>query len=595
VTRLAKYARLHYERWQLCDEIEEVLEPIERACIWTVVGEKSLLTQLIDRLQKSLELFQGIADHPSDEALEQLDVLLEDETWEVARQVFGELKQRFDKQQEMIRRYTEQVAEWRDRVLNLGRQLEKARRVRAPVLREEDELRQLEALVAGADRYLKEPNFVDLAKALHQLTGLGESPQQLACHLDGKEKEGRQFTQQADLLLLQSPLDARSRRVQYTVLLRTPSEPGTHGINIESSSTLVAEDSAELRSALDRVTEAINQGLSSRIGLAQPADETNVAGALPARNLVTAPPGDRTIAAPIGPNDLIRDAGELLYRLVIPEQMQQFLIARSETPRFSLTITTNDLELPWELMFMEDEFLCLRLPVARMAMGRALPRRPRLRNIREKLRFLLVYSDPDNNLPQARREVERIEDALRKDWKDKIIIDTLMPPNSSGRRLNDALRKGQYDVIHYAGHAGFDKLNGDLSGLLLHGGELFFAQKIRRLLEGRPLVFLNACESAATANEQQIPQVTSYLQVPAEGLASAFIYGGAVGCIGSLWPVYDEPAAEFAVLLYRRVLEGYTIGEAMRLARVDLRAAHPEQMTWATFVLYGDPRFYLVD
>ena len=86
-----------------------------------------------------------------------------------------------------------------------------------------------------------------------------------------------------------------------------------------------------------------------------------------------------------------------------------------------------------------------------------------------------------------------------------------------------------------------------------------------------------------------------YLQVPAEGLASAFICGGAVGCIGSLWPVYDDPAAEFAVAFYRWILEGYAIGEAMRNARVESKKAYANQVTWASFVLCGDPRFQLVD
>ena len=289
-------------------------------------------------------------------------------------------------------------------------------------------------------------------------------------------------------------------------------------------------------------------------------------------------------------NDLVRDVGELLYRLVIPEQMHTYL---SGDP-VSLTITTNDLEIPWELMCVDGEFLCLRHPVARMPMGRAIPRRPRSRDQGEKFRFLLVYADPEDNLPLARKEVETIATSLVDGWGDRIVVDKLMPPDSSGRRMNESLRRGQYDVIHYAGHAGFDERDGDLSGLLLHNKEPFFAQKIRRLLEGRPLVFLNACESAFTANEQQPQKIERYLQGPAVGLASSFIYGGAVGCIGSVWPVYDDAAAEFAVELYRRVLEGYTIGQAMRHAREASRKAHPDQITWGTFVLYGDPSFHLV-
>jgi CHAT domain-containing protein len=76
--------------------------------------------------------------------------------------------------------------------------------------------------------------------------------------------------------------------------------------------------------------------------------------------------------------------------------------------------------------------------------------------------------------------------------------------------------------------------------------------------------------------------------------ASWFIYGGALGYIGCLWPIYDRPAADFAIHFYRQVLEGHMIGEAMRLARVEIRKTYPDQITWAAFVLYGDSTFRLV-
>ena len=116
---------------------------------------------------------------------------------------------------------------------------------------------------------------------------------------------------------------------------------------------------------------------------------------------------------------------------------------------------------------------------------------------------------------------------------------------------------------------------------------------MRRLLEGRPLVFLNACESGRTANEQEPQAVRRYLQRPAEGLASSFLYGGAAGCIGALWPVYDRPARDLAVEFYNRVVEGHMIGEALRQARLCIREQYPDQITWASFVLYGDPTYQL--
>jgi hypothetical protein len=61
--------------------------------------------------------------------------------------------------------------------------------------------------------------------------------------------------------------------------------------------------------------------------------------------------------------------------LFIPEQIAQFL----RTQECSLTLTTNDLELPWELMLTdsnlrEQKFVCTERPVARLPMGYVIPR-----------------------------------------------------------------------------------------------------------------------------------------------------------------------------------------------------------------------------
>ena len=59
-----------------------------------------------------------------------------------------------------------------------------------------------------------------------------------------------------------------------------------------------------------------------------------------------------------------------MYRLFMPEQMRRYI---ADNP-CSLTITTNDLELPWELMcYQRGRFLCLDRPVACMPMGGRFP------------------------------------------------------------------------------------------------------------------------------------------------------------------------------------------------------------------------------
>src|SRR5262249_52240408 len=156
------------------------------------------------------------------------------------------------------------------------------------------------------------------------------------------------------------------------------------------------------------------------------------------------------------------DTGDLLFRIVVPEQIHPYL-----SPACSLTVTTNDLELPWELMVVEGQPLCIRQPVARMPMGRALPRRRQFRTGEGKLRFLLIHADPAGTLPKAGKEITDIETALTNELGDRIEVVRLNPSEVSGAELNNALRGGRYDVIHYAGHAKFEKDNGELSGLLV--------------------------------------------------------------------------------------------------------------------------------
>jgi CHAT domain-containing protein len=59
--------------------------------------------------------------------------------------------------------------------------------------------------------------------------------------------------------------------------------------------------------------------------------------------------------------------------------------------------------------------------------------------------------------------------------------------------------------------------------------------------------------------------------------------------------VYDRPAAELAVKFYEYVLLGEPTGEALRKARNDIRVLYPREVTWAGYVLYGDPTFRLTE
>jgi hypothetical protein len=644
LARLARLAGDLERRSALCTDLARLIEVLRGTGV-VVEGEARRLAERLGALDEARAGLAELADtgdtREGSRPLERLEALLSDVEWEVAEQAADDLTRKAERQERLLTAYRRRIEDWRGHLRELSRDLHQAQVVSAPVGSERDEFKRLGDLVNRAAQRLDDPREDGLPiEQMEQLDAEAGKLRQLTDQIKQRAAAAARFSRKADLQVLRSPLDQRQRYV-YTVLLRTPSEPGTYGVSIEGSSTLAKQDCDLIGATCDSIAAAIGRGSARASGSpasgAAPADpaapvtETTAIDGGPSapagepetdgtvrRYGSAAPSGE--LVAPRTAGDQAQDIGDFMCRLVIPEQMQRYL---TDVP-CSVTITTNDLALPWELMSYRDAAgnltsLCLEKPVARMPMGRAIPRDGRTTRPPDKFRFLLIYADPHGTLQAARQEIETIEQALKGEWQDRIevtILDETPESRASGRRLNQELRSGRYNVIHYAGHADFDQDRPELSGLLLHdagcrvcaraasgGGprpgeptdhedEVFFAQKIRRLLEGRPLVFLNACESGRTANEQA-PRQAGAVQEPAEGLASAFIYGGALGCVGSLWPVYDDAAAELAIHFYRQVLQEQTIGEAMRLARQEIRKRYPNQVTWAGFILYGDPTFRL--
>ena len=594
ITRLVRLFQIFEQRRSLHARFNELLDDLDKRG-YVVVGEQLLLQDLSELLGRTQDKLRALEQSPDTSAatrhIDEIAEMLASVKWEVADEAIATLEQSKDALDAIRQQYEDKLRDLESTISNLNNRIASGRLASAPILKEESDLQRIQQQVTRALRTLRDESL--LLENGEDSEAYAEELKALADAISEKELSVKDFARQADLLLLQSPL-VDERYFTYTVMLHTPSEPGSHGVNVQDTSTLVWQDRRMMSEAINQVTDAINSGLLRQF-IRQGASGTAppLASGLssePIRHLsptATGLSGESGLDA----NELVQEVGDMMYRLFMPEQMQSYI---RQTP-CSLTITTNDLELPWELMWHQGEFLCLNRPVARMPMGHTFPRshRPSVRK-GSKLRFLLIYSDPGNTLPAAKKEIERIQAYLQQDWSERVDITVLDRQEATGAKLNELLLAGSFDVIHYAGHAAFEEDDPDLSGLLLAEKEVYFAQKIRRLLEGRPLVFLNACQSGRSANEDEPQQVGPYLPKPAEGLASAFIYGGALGCIGSLWPIYDEPAADFAVELYNKVLEGYMIGQAMQLARQHIRDKYTGGITWAAFVLYGNPTFRLL-
>ena len=602
IRRLSRYARELNVKHQMLSEFEQLLQAVEAAG-GAITGERWLYESLRDLLgdaQQQLVAFESAnLLVESEQTLQLLDETINDIFWEEAQLTVERLTQRRREQMAQQQQYTEEIAEWERLVNSAEQKLDHAQRVRAAISREKQLLLQLNDIVARANLALRDRDLRRLTQSQRQWEDNQAAAARLLDAIAAKHAESQPIARLADMHILQSP--ALDKRFEYTILLRPPTEGETSGVNVQGSTTVVAQDRKSIAEEVAEISDAINRGLARSFISAEASrvvEENSAENPSLPRTFEPDPDEGETLSrfATINANQLVEKLGDLIYRLFVPDGMQGYF--EEDDNMCSLSITTNDLELPWELMRHANEFLCLERPIARMPMGSAMPSSTdTMPSTNEKLKFLLIYADPQKNLPLARKEIIQIEQGLQRAWNDSIDIDTLGIHNATtGAELNRALLEENYDVIHYAGHARFNEENSDLSSLLLDDSE-FFAQKLRRLMKGRPLVFLNACESGQTANPDSV-QMTSYHHRDrgmAEGLAAATIYGGAVGCIGPLWPVYDDAAAAFAIEFYNHVVEGHMIGKAMQLARQHVKEQFPRQITWASFVLYGNPTYKLVD
>ncbi len=258
---------------------------------------------------------------------------------------------------------------------------------------------------------------------------------------------------------------------------------------------------------------------------------------------------------------LLQKKGETLLEYTIPEQIVQKL------DMSHLILETNVHDTPFELMW-SDQFFALKYAVGRrLRISGAAETETEVKakppEDTEPLRALII-ADPEGNLGGAVRECDYLEAEL-----DRLVETHYVKQESATcDRVLSCFHSG-YTIIHYAGHV-------EEHGLQLSDGILDSAV-IQKSMKGHPIVFINGCESVGIAHI---------------GLAEAFLRGGALGYIGSLWDIHDTAAAQLAIDFYVTCLHYHTLGEALRMAKE--RAFEEHSVSWLCFVLFGDPTLRLI-
>ena len=209
------------------------------------------------------------------------------------------------------------------------------------------------------------------------------------------------------------------------------------------------------------------------------------------------------------------------------------------------------------------------------------------------LRILMVIASPDD---QERLELKQEVHHLRSELHptgvedDDTLLDIqLKILEQPGRaELTQELDRGNYQVLHYAGHSNLGNAGGDLYLVSRQTGltERLSGEDLAGLLvnNGIELAVFNSCRGGYSSTTEQGWQERN--------LAQALINRGMPSVIAMADRIPDHVAITFTQLLYRNLRKGRSIDLSLNRTRQGLISAYgSHQFYWALPTLYMQPSF----
>lgn len=289
------------------------------------------------------------------------------------------------------------------------------------------------------------------------------------------------------------------------------------------------------------------------------------------------------------PNELGKELYDALFSGAIGKMYQRSYAALSDNPevglRIKLHLNLDDpgvsalAQIPWEFAYESDtmEYLTLsrQTPIVRFI---EVQRKPTQHALPVMLRILVVMSSPNG---VASLDLEKERKLIEQSWagESNVEVDFLEHPTPD--TLLSAVVAKQYHVLHYMGHGAYDPKTG--AGALILEDEnqnavMLDAQTLGTVLRDAPsirLVFLNACDTARTDEDQ-----------PFSGVANRLVMAGVPAVLAMQFPITDKAAIDFARVFYPRLVEGYPVDEATAQGRKAILAGRSGTIEWGTPVLY---------
>lgn len=255
--------------------------------------------------------------------------------------------------------------------------------------------------------------------------------------------------------------------------------------------------------------------------------------------------------------------------------------------------------LPWEMAEVDGHFLVLRNPLVRAPIGlsdtaRGYP------IVRQPTRVLLI-GDPNQGdgmpLPGALAEVTEIAEVYGE--YPALVCDSLIGGYASFDSVAAGLSSGNYDIVHFAGHAWFDE---DLEPFLMLSNQIKLrSSELRSLISPRPpaLLILNSHFTIFTppgARGENIRKAVDEAQKPAPSGQRSFIEAASTAGVGMLIGSFsghldDRIAQLVGVNLHKGLLRGEPVARALHqsllLCQAQQGDVNPSHLTYAMSG-YGD-------
>ncbi len=302
-----------------------------------------------------------------------------------------------------------------------------------------------------------------------------------------------------------------------------------------------------------------------------------------------------------GSTDTLVSLGRFLFDILLPPVIQDGL-RQLDSP---LLFETNTPDIPWELLYDKEpapgHFLCQHISMGRQASSSRASasrsafterisadtsllksRKPGRREPQGLTILFLV--NPTAECPVAEEEVATLCTTLPE------LISRIILYRQQANQLEMRMRLGADlpQVIHYSGPVPTATSTGEPALALAGNSRLDTnaATQLFQTLPRRPLVMLSYYDGS---------QTSALPPYEIEALsASNLLAAGAGAVLAMRWPVNALRAREFAVLFYQELADGITLGEALRRTRSTVAQRHPEDFSWLSYLLYGDPSSSLV-